>query len=522
MQAALRAAVSDGADWITGICRRFSDATGWLLEFVPCATGEAPSDPDREGEAEDYGALWSAEIDDGERVLGRMRIVAPDEFDPEWSFTSIGALAEVLARMVRRCATMQHALETRAREVSTLVDIGRSLSRDDDPRQALGQLLRAACQLTRFRAAAFFLLDPLVQRLQLRGVHPGPFDSPASTDRPLRQHPPDLRALTGGRMTLDRREDDRSADWLPPGMALGVCLPVQSDGGPIGTLWVYDRRRREPEDRELHVLDSIAAQIAAVLERSVLLRESAVQHRLKQDLLVASEFQSRDVVPELPAEWNVELAGLCTSRWEIGGDLCEIIPLAGDRLLIAVGDASGDSIPAALVMSAVRGALRSLADDEDGRVESPAAIAARLNRALCRITPAHQFMSLVCGVLDVRERSFAYTNAGHPTPLHARGGAIVPLESHGMLLGILPDAAYAASRSALSPGDLLVFYSDGVTEAMSRRQQMFRSEGIAGVLRSRRGDSARAVHDAICAELSEHMLGSDDADDRTLLVVRMT
>lgn len=517
MQAALQPTVVEGADWIAGICRRFADATGWPLEYVSRDT----SDRVARAHDDESGTVWSADVDDGERVLGRLRLFAPDEFDREWSFAAVAALADVLARMIRRCATTQRALETRGREVSTLVDIGRSLSRDDDPGQALSQLLKAACQLTRFRAAAFLLLDPSVQRLQLRGIHPGPLETLSSGDRLLREHPPDLRALTGGRTVVDRPIGDASENWLPPGMSLGVCVPVQSDDGPIGTLWAYDRRRREPEERELHVLDSIAAQIAAVLERSVLLRESAVQHRLKQDLLVASESQSRDVVPEFPTEWNIDLAGLCTSRWEIGGDLCEIIPLSGDRLLIAVGDASGDSIPAALVMSAVRGALRSLADAEDGRLEPPAAIAARLNRALCRITPAHQFMSLVCGVFDVRERSFTYTNAGHPTPLHARGDAVVPLESHGMLLGILPDAAYGSSRVTLSPGDLLVLYSDGVTEAMSRRQQMFRSEGVQGVLRSRRGESARAVLDAVCAELSEHTLGSDDADDRTLLVMRM-
>ncbi|MEX0703840.1 MAG: GAF domain-containing SpoIIE family protein phosphatase [Planctomycetales bacterium] len=512
----MQATIPETQDWIAATCRQFSEATGWPLEFVPLPSAEGESSSESS-----LDAVWFAEIDDGERTLGKLRIDPPEGRRREWSFTAVAELAELFARMMRRCAATHRALESRTREVSTLVDIGRSLSQDGDPKHALGQLLRAACQLTQFRAAAFFLLDPSVQWLTVRGTHPSPFDAQPGACRMLRDYPPDLHALAGGWQLVDRERDDRAAHWLPAGMSLGVCLPVQSDDGPIGTLWAYDRRRRAPGDREIHVLESIAAQMAAVLERTVLLRESAVQHRLKRDLLVASEFQSSEIVPPLPAEWDIELAGLCTSRWEIGGDLCEVIPLDGERLLIAVGDASGDSIPAALVMSAVRGALRTLAETESAELERPERITARINRALYRITPAHQFMSLVCGVLDVRERSFTYTNAGHPNPLHAHGDQIDALASHGMLLGILPDAAYESSRIVLAAGDVLVLYTDGITEAMSRRQQMFRSEGIAGVLRAHPRDSARAVHDAICAGLSEHTLGGDDADDRTLLVLRV-
>ncbi len=105
--------------------------------------------------------------------------------------------------------------------------------------------------------------------------------------RSLAENPPDLGALSRGRaVSLGGDEIDQSAAWLPPGTATAVCLAVESEAGPIGTLWAYDRRRREPSDREIHVLESISVQIATLLKRVVLLRESEAQHRLQRDLAI--------------------------------------------------------------------------------------------------------------------------------------------------------------------------------------------------------------------------------------------
>jgi sigma-B regulation protein RsbU (phosphoserine phosphatase) len=291
----------------------------------------------------------------------------------------------------------------------------------------------------------------------------------------------------------------------------------------MGTLWAYDRRGRMPGDRELHVLQSIAAQVAAVLERAVLLRESASQLRLQRELEVCSEStRGGDVASLIGEEAGFEAAGACTSRYEIGGDLCELVPLEPGRTVVAVGDASGDSIPAALVMSSVRGALRTLSQvDGIEPGDRTDRIVQRLSRSLYDLTPAHQFMSLFYGLYDRPTRTLTYTNAGHPTPLLLHDGQISTLNSHGMLLGVLPDATYERSSLVLAPGDVLVLYSDGVSEAMSRRRQMFRSDGIVGALRGQAVRSARELFERIWNGLAEHVAGHDGGDDRTLLVLKV-
>jgi sigma-B regulation protein RsbU (phosphoserine phosphatase) len=295
---------------------------------------------------------------------------------------------------------------------------------------------------------------------------------------------------------------------------------VESEAGPIGTLWVYDRRRREPSDREIHVLESIAVQIATLLERVVLLRESAAQHRLQRDLQLASQCQSFDIVTSVSADSGLEAAVRSTSRFEIGGDLSELISVDEGRTVLSIGDASGHGVSASIVMSAVRGAVRALGLDP--RTILPAdGVLERINRALYSITPAHQFMSLLYGVIDTRQKVFSYSNAGHPSPLLMREGGAIMLESHGMLLGVVADATYGASTMPISSGDTLIAFTDGVSEAMNGKRKMFRSDGIIEVLQAHHGAAPQAILDAVWSQLETHLDGGKGHDDRSLMVVRV-
>jgi len=506
-------------DWIAETCRRFSTASGWRLSYTPVA--DASADVLEARMRSDAECCWFRAVEDGQQRVGFLHLQLPENAGHDRAFTTVCDMAEMTADLIDHALSTAKALESRTNEVSTLVEIGLSVPNEKDLVGALNQLLRAAVQLTGFRSACFFLLEPSAQRLNLRIVSHLELDQVPFRTRQLAQQPPDLGALSRGRILLQSDPTSSAGNWLPDGMATGICVAVQSEAGPLGTLWVYDRRRREPTDREVHVLESIAAQVATVLERVVLLRESAVQHRLQRDLRVASECQPQDIASRLPNNCGFQAAAICTSRHEIGGDLCELIPVGRRQTVVAVGDASGDSIPAALVMSAVRGALRSLSIDPAANLSRTDQIVERINQALHSITPPHQFMSLFYGVIDAEAKSFTYTNAGHPTPLFIHAGQLLTLKSHGMLLGVTDDAIYERSVLPLAAGDVLVAFSDGVSEAMNLGRKMFRSDGIATVVKRRATESPAEILNAIWEELESHLAGSGDADDRTLLVMRI-
>ncbi|MCC7420613.1 MAG: SpoIIE family protein phosphatase [Planctomycetaceae bacterium] len=505
-------------EWIESVCAQFGTATGFPLCFAPPGSPLAVATAN--GRLRDR---WCSELTDGLGRAGFLTLgIANVDLGP--SAPTVHGMADLVAEMARKYLAASRRLESHSNDLSTLVEISRTVPTHLDLREALDHLLQAVLKLTPFRSTAFFLLDADSRQLVLRSQR---HIEPRLVPHPLRnvsQSPPDRLALSRGKALLQVETARSAAEWLPPGTQTGCCLRVKAHSGPLGTLWAWDRRTRTPSGRELHVLESIAAQIAAVLERSVLLQESAVQQRLRKELKVASENQSGVVRSQRPRDRRVGIAYLCTSHYEVGGDLCESIALDEHHTLVAVGDAAGDSIPAALVMSALRGALWTLAARID--VESPhgvdtARLMQELNIALHSVTPPHQFMSLIVGVIDSSDMTFTYTNAGHPTPIVLHRNNLVATESHGMLLGVSEDVRYGQSTIRLSPDDLIVLFSDGISEARNDRRRMFRAEGIAAAVHASREESAEGVLSCVMTHLTEHTQSSHSSDDRSLLVARM-
>ncbi len=500
--------------WIKGICRRFSQATGWPLRYE-----SSKASVPRFGSAPGAAPLWQTELSSDNGLAGRLILDRPDDSLIEREFPQIRELSILVAELVSQAELAQSQLECRSQELATLVDIGRAIPSDDDLTSALRRLVMAGVQLTEFRSAAFFLLEPSGECVRLRAESHQEFRTVPFPNRDLDMDPPDFQALKTGRVQIAADASPLDALWLPRGTATGVALGVLLEDEPLGTLWAYDRRHREPDVREWHVLESIGAQIAAVFERTVLQYESTTEHRLRHDVRVASENQAQGLFQNLPADVGFESAGFCTSRFELGGDLCEAIPLDKHRTVILLGDACGDSVPAALVMSAVRGAVHSLVGPGEPQVLQTGLMMEKLNRALHAVTPPHQFMSLIYLVLDMQKRTLTYTNAGHPAPIQLQDGEVRELESHGVLAGVISSATYGSSTCPIRSGDLLILFSDGITEAMSDRCTMFRSRGIIDTVKDIGHQSAREVLGAISDRLAAHT-GGAAGDDRTLAVIR--
>lgn len=495
-------------------CRRFLETCGWPLRF-------RESLPEGLDAADSAFRLWRRALSDGSKTVGELILDLPEDERLDSEFLQMTKAAELIAGLLEEALTAHAAAESSRGDVETLAQMGSALPQQSDLPSALNHLLRAITQLTGFRSFAFFLLDPSGEYLSLRFKHEISSSDVPQRRRYLKGEIPDLAALTGTSLLFRRSLHPAAIKWLPTSVATATCVAVRSEHAPIGTLWAFDRRDRQPDKREIDVIQSIASQLAVVLERAVLLRESESEKRLRRHLRAALDNQPGQELSEPGSECGFESTGVCRSALEIGGDLIELIPLDPERTLIAVGDASGDGVPAAMVMANVRGGVRALAVSALRWIETTEGLVADINRALCGVTPDHQFMSFLLGVFDARSKTFTYTNAGHPAPLHVRGNEIQELESHGMLIGILEDAEYERSTVSLESGDLLVFFSDGVTEAMGRDQQMFRSDGVTGAILASLGRSPIEVFDAIWSRLTQHQRGTGHADDRSLLVLRV-
>lgn len=499
-------------EWLSGLCREFSNATGWLLRFIPEQTGDSSTPL-----ALDLDWCWHSDITDGSERLGTMCLDIPGAGrHSTLTFESAWRLADLLAQQSSRILQYQRQARHQAQEIGALISHPGQI--ETNIRERLKSLLRAAAHLLQFRGAGLFVLDPDGRSLRLRMTHHFADSEIPSRQRTLTRATYDLQALEGRHVVVHRGADEAGL-WLPDDISTATCTAVTSDAGPVGTLWLYDRRSREIAENEQRMLRGFARQMAELFERIVLIRDSEVRHRLARELDViasatagCSEF--RDGFP------GFEVAVRCRSRMEVGGDLCDVFPFDEHRTFFVLGDGSGDGIPAAMVMTAARSALHALIEASGTEPPGTDAIMSVVNRALLRVTASQQFLSAITGMIDARDNSLVFTNAGHPPGLHLRGNQVHPLDPQGMLLGVIDVATYGRSRIELQSGDLLILFSDGITEARNRTQQMFRQQGVLEAVQGLTSGTAGDVLDRIWSRYESHT-GGENNDDRTLMVIRV-
>jgi serine phosphatase RsbU (regulator of sigma subunit) len=270
---------------------------------------------------------------------------------------------------------------------------------------------------------------------------------------------------------------------------------------------------------ELSVLAGSFNEMAASLERQ---RTALIEkERLEEDLEVARGIQRRFLPQRSPAVPGLQIAGTSVPSREVGGDLYHYVELPGGRLGIALGDVSGKSVPAALIMSNVISALRAEAQHE---VEIEKSLE-RINRLIVDQIEPGRFVTLFYAVADPAAGRLRYTSAGHnPTLRVSASGEIAWLNEGGVPLGVLPDTRYPSAEAPLAPGDLVVAYSDGVTEAEGPggdgQPELFGEERLARVVIALRAEPAEAIVQGVLAEVRRFAAGRPQADDITLVVVR--
>ncbi len=263
--------------------------------------------------------------------------------------------------------------------------------------------------------------------------------------------------------------------------------------------------------------------MTASIER--LIEDSKERERLEAELDIARDVQSKLFPPEPPQLESLELLGVCRPARSVSGDFFDYARLPGNRAAISFGDVSGKGISAALVMatlhSTVRAQLSSLARIDPRQLERAAAtLVDRTNKQLCQHTAGDKFSTLFFSVYDEESGRLSYSNAGHLPPLLIRRGTINPLDVHGMVVGAFPFANYECGGVALKPGDLLVAFTDGVTEPENAYGQEFGEERLHELL-LRHAD--RPTEEIIAAVMTEVVEWTDDPtlqDDMTMLAAR--
>lgn len=268
---------------------------------------------------------------------------------------------------------------------------------------------------------------------------------------------------------------------------------------------------------ETALVSLIAHQVGISLQNAALHEERIAARLLEEEVSTARKIQQQLLPPRPPQPPGWELCASNNPSRHVGGDYHDFLPLPDGGLGIAIADVSGKGVPAALLMSNLQATLR-------GRVLAGATtehVVRDVNRHICSSTGPESFISFFLGELHPERGTFSFTNAGHNPPvLVRRDGRVELLETGGLLLGVFPEATYERGEAHLEPGDMLVLYTDGLTEAGDPDGDLYSEERLVAALQRQRGRSARELHEGILEEIRRFQRGRAPDDDLTLVLLR--
>ena len=299
-----------------------------------------------------------------------------------------------------------------------------------------------------------------------------------------------------------------------------VIAPLISRGDIIGLLCVGKRKAFEFDKEIVDVLLAFADMVSIALENSALIRESIEKERMEQELLVAQQMQ-RSLLPHvLPRSAQYEIAARSEAAYEVGGDYYDVLPLDAGRLGFVVGDVSGKGVSAALYMAQVKGIFQSLRNDGSSTRD----ILIRMNHPLCSSMERKSFISLLYAELHPERGLLSFARAGHCPLLHVRDGRASYLRPDGMALGLDATDRFAESlreeRITLQPADIVVMFTDGVTESRNRDNEEYEYDRLAECVLRLQDASAEDILEGIFSEVRQHSGKEEADDDITVLVLR--
>jgi serine phosphatase RsbU (regulator of sigma subunit) len=283
----------------------------------------------------------------------------------------------------------------------------------------------------------------------------------------------------------------------------------------LGAVYLDSKRTATFSALDRQLLDALGSQAASILDNARLVERERERQRLEQELSIAREIQQALVPQGLQDYPHLAVTGIHRPCHEVGGDYFDVYPLPDGRTAILIADVAGKGLGAALLTTMLQGALSGMTLGVD-----PVTVFNHLNRFLCERASVGRYATMFFGLLST-DGTLEYVRASHPSPLLMRRGEVSELYSGGSFpVGLIDIASFKSARIQLEPDDTLLLYSDGVTEAEDKDQNLFGAARLKEALGRQQDPSLAAVQAGILAAIERFADGASQSDDITLLVVR--
>jgi serine phosphatase RsbU (regulator of sigma subunit) len=404
--------------------------------------------------------------------------------------------------------------------IDTLIEAVRKVSDSLDLDQVLEAVFDSLQDLIAYSAAVVCVVDPkagIVQDLKARGYPEQGLDS---------------RVLTSGsgiigwvmkhgreQIVNDVKSDARYLNARAETRSEIAAPIIRADGEVIGVINLEADWINGYDQHHLELLKMFASLTASAIDHTILYRRMMDQRRLESELELARQVVESQLPRAFPLIEGFDIYGTTIPVREVGGDYFDFIDSISDRLGILVADVSGKGLPAALIMVSFRAyLLATIINELAMRV-----VMARVNRLIHQTTEGDRFITTFYGLIDPENKRLLYINAGHNPPLLLRAdGTRKLLDQSGLPLGVFADSRYSESVVDFLSGDILVLYTDGVTEARNGKDESFGLEGLARTVLNARDQRAHEICDSVTtavAVFSAEVGGAED--DLTVSIVKV-
>jgi sigma-B regulation protein RsbU (phosphoserine phosphatase) len=415
--------------------------------------------------------------------------------------------ARLYTRVARQAQTLA-VLNEISREVTSILDLDPLLER-------VGELLR---RIIDYQMFSILLVNEREQVLEIQyAVRFGHLVAPSETvplDRGLVGTAVRERRLI---YSGDVRKDARYY-MVNPETRSEMAVPLPYKGKVIGVLDLEHVKVNYFNEDHQRTLVTLTSQIAVAIENARLYSRVAQQEqRLEHDLDMAREVQLRLLPPTPARKPHAEFATRFLPARTIGGDLYDFLPYDDERTGIAMGDVSGKAAPAALYAALISGIMRAATS----QALSPAAMLKQLNDSLQERKMDAQYVTMVFAVWNDEKQTLQIANAGAVQPLFCRGGQVETVQAEGFPLGMFKDVNYEEFTLSTRPGDAVIFFSDGIVDAVNDKEEMFGDARLTALVTSHVKSTAQEMVDAIYQELSTFQGGMERFDDETVIVLKV-
>jgi serine phosphatase RsbU (regulator of sigma subunit) len=480
----------------------------------------------------------SAPLRSGDNILGILNVAAPNwQAFSERSLALLTNIGEQMGAALERAYLYDLLSERRIQEQRSLLGLSEQLLSRLELREVLDHLVNEVPRLLDADACALLLHDSETHELHLYAMHGWlktgqedewelSADIQAWLDFAI--HSGEYQAIPD--LTVGNLPEPLDI-WLRAQGFIGTAFaPLVIESGPLGMMLLGSRRQRSVDDDELHFIQLLANQASLAIEKARLHQAELDQERIEAELDVARGIQQSLLPTILPSAEGWDFAAFCQPARQIGGDFYDVfkLPGNGNRWGIIVADVVDKGVPAALLMVLSRTLFRATAISERGPAEAleHVNVMIRTDSGRYRLFEESKgedfFLSAIYAILDMESGVITYANAGHNRPiwLHSGDHQSEELTARGIVLGLYDQIDLQESQLVLAPGDGLVLYTDGLTEAMNPEDETFGDQRMLDTLSNSRIGSAQAVIDGLLAGVNDFIAGASQSDDLTIFVIK--